>query len=78
MIDYKNPLYGDSPEDLVKYWLDELEDSDKTEKDWRDDAKSVVDIYRGEDVAATAVSSDGQKMRRNTFNILWSNIETLI
>jgi len=77
MIDYKNPLYGDSPEDLVKYWLDELEDSDKTEKDWRDDAKSVVDIYRGEDVAATAVSSDGQKMRRNTFNILWSNIETL-
>ena len=77
MIDYKNPLYGDSPEDLVKYWLDELEDSDKTEKDWRDDAKSVVDIYRGEDVAATAVNSDGQKMRRNTFNILWSNIETL-
>ena len=77
MIDYKNPLYGDSPEDLVKYWLDELEDSDETEKDWRDDAKSVVDIYRGEDVAATAVGSDGQKMRRNTFNILWSNIETL-
>ena len=77
MINYKNPLYGDSPEDLVKYWLDELEDSDKTEKDWRDDAKAVVDIYRGEDVAATAIGSDGQKMRKNTFNILWSNIETL-
>ena len=77
MIDYKNPLYGDSPEDLVKYWLAELEDSDETEKDWPDAAKSVVDIYRGEDVAATAVGSDGQKMRRNTFNILWSNIETL-
>ena len=77
MIDYKNPLYGDSPEDLVKYWLDELEDSDETEKDWRDDANKVVDIYRGEDVAATAIGSDGQKMRKNTFNILWSNIETL-
>jgi len=77
MINYKNPLYGDSPEDLVKYWLDELEDSDKTEKDWRDDAKAVVDIYRGEDVSSTAIGSDGQKMRKNTFNILWSNIETL-
>ena len=77
MINYKNPLYGDSPEDLVKYWLDELEDSDETEKDWRDDANKVVDIYRGEDVAATAIGSDGQKMRKNTFNILWSNIETL-
>ena len=33
MINYKNPLYGDSPEDLVKYWLDELEDSDETEKE---------------------------------------------
>ena len=77
MINYKNPLYGGTPDELVKYWLDELEDSTEIEKDWRDDANKVVDIYRGEDVAATAVGSDGQKMRRNTFNILWSNIETL-
>jgi len=77
MINYKNPLYGGTPDELVKYWLDELEDSTEIEKDWRDDANKVVDIYRGEDVAATAISSDGQKMRKNTFNILWSNIETL-
>lgn len=48
----------------VTYWLDEIQDAKKREKDYRDDGKKVIDIYTGKKSAP--------------FNILYSNTETLL
>ena len=56
---------GSTPAAEVKRWVLELKLADKSEKNWRKDAQRVWDRYRG------------QTNKRNTFNILWSNTETL-
>lgn len=50
---------------VVKRWLLELKLADKRESDWRKKAESVWKRYRQKDA------------KRNSFNILWSNTETL-
>ena len=57
-------LKGDP--DFVRFWLDAIDASGKEEKDWRDDADNVLKIYRGEDEGETE------------FNIVYSNVETLL
>jgi hypothetical protein len=58
----------------VKRWLIELDYSDKIEKDWRARGANVVARYRGENAydKTNAVSRT-----KETFNILWSNVETM-
>lgn len=58
----------------IKRWLIELDYSDKCEKDWRARGNSVVERYRGENAydRTNAVSRT-----KETFNILWSNVETM-
>lgn len=54
-----------TPAGLVRRWLSEWEIADKAEKTWRNDVREVWDLYRSKNPAD------------NTFNILWSNVETL-
>ena len=56
---------GTSPASVVKRWLLELKLADKREKDWRLESEKVLNRYRQKDA------------KRHSFNILWSNTETL-
>jgi hypothetical protein len=51
---------------FVTFWLDAIDAAGKEEKDWRESAQKVLDIYRGEDKGETE------------FNIVYSNVETLL
>lgn len=54
-----------NPAGVVKRWLLELKLADKRESDWRKKSEAVWKRYRQKDA------------KRNSFNILWSNTETL-
>lgn len=56
---------GLSPSAIVRRWNTELALSEKNEKAWRDKSNSIFKRYR----------IDARK--KNSFNILWSNTETL-
>lgn len=56
---------GKTEDATVRFWLDELDLSDKREKEWRDTSDTVVSIYEAE------------KKDTHQFNILYSNTETL-
>jgi len=60
----------DSP---IANWFKELDLSLKRDKYWRDDAKIANNTYRNE----RNVGSGDNAKRRDTFNILWSNVETV-
>lgn len=57
---------GTSPEMEVRRWLLELDLSDKREKDWRKRCGELLDKYRQKD------------SKKNPFNMLWSNTDTLL
>lgn len=57
--------FGPGDKGIVRRWLMELSLAEKREKDFRQVGKKVWDQYRGK----------GRK--KNSFNILWSNTETL-
>lgn len=57
--------FGKSPEAEVRRWLLELKQADKRESAWRKTGKEIYKRYRAE----------GRK--KNSFNILWANTETL-
>lgn len=50
---------------IARRWKLELKLADKRERDWRDKVKKIYDIYSPKDSSP------------NTFNILWSNTETM-
>ena len=54
-----------TPQGIVRRWLAELDIAARTEKDWRKEASEIIEIYEGE------------KQKQNSFNILWSNTDTL-
>lgn len=54
-----------SPRGTVKRWLAELSLADEAEKSWRDEGKDINNLY------------DAEETKANSFNILWSNTETL-
>lgn len=56
---------GTSPVDVVKRWNLELSIAGRLEKEWVKTGESIVERYRG------------TKQKKNSFNILWSNTETL-
>lgn len=53
-----------NPEELVRYWLNAISVSEKTEETFRKTADQAVDLYTGK--------------TRSAFNILHSNVETLV
>lgn len=55
-----------TPKGVVKRWLAELAIADKAEEDWRKEAAEICDLY------------DAKESKANSFNILWSNTETLL
>lgn len=50
----------------VKYWNTQIDASKKKEKKWREEAKGIEDLY------------EAKKVEANSFNILYSNTETLL
>jgi hypothetical protein len=54
-----------TPKGIVQRWVAELNLAAQEEKDWQKEAKDVLDLY------------DAKKATANSFNILWSNTETL-
>jgi len=54
------------PDAAVRYWMGEISEAKKREKDYRNDGQDIIDIYSGK--------------RKDTvpFNILFSNVETLL
>jgi hypothetical protein len=65
MTEASKKEFGTGPAAEVRRWLKELDLADKMEKDWRTVGDKIWDVYRG------------TKRRKNSFNILWSNTETL-
>jgi hypothetical protein len=57
--------YGLDGEGLYKRWMLELDLADKRERDWTKASRQIWNKYRGE------------SRKRNSFNILYSNTETL-
>jgi len=56
-----------NPKDWHKYWLAAIQLADKTEKDWREDAKVAIRQFR----------SDKDTYRTGRFNILYANMQTI-
>lgn len=54
-----------TPAGIVRRWLAEISLADEAEKDWRKEGDEIYDLYEAKDSKA------------NSFNILWSNTETL-
>jgi hypothetical protein len=55
----------------VKRWLDEIKLADKRDKEWVGSVQSTLKVYNGDH------SRDQEHTKRKeTFNILWSNVET--
>ena len=60
-----------------KRWMDELDLYDTASKKWKKDAKRIVDRYRLERSPLPERISVRTSSNRPTFNILWSNVQTL-
>ena len=58
----------------AKDWLDEIKRYHKASRSWRESAKKIVDRYRLEESSA---QSQSDSYRRPTFNMLWSNTQTM-
>ena len=62
----KKGIVGNKKEaSLIQYWLEELRDAYKREKDWRKDAKRLVEMFECE------------RRRDTLYNILYANTETM-
>ena len=57
-----------SGSERVRMWLAALDASGKEEKEWREEASKATDIYRAED----------SEQKNTKFNILHSNVETIL
>ena len=57
---------------VVKRWKMEIDKAGETEKAWRKDARKALGLYRLEEH-----NNDDFAKRKETFNILWSNTETI-
>lgn len=63
----------EKPEEFVRRWISELTLAQDAEKGWREQAKRIYGIYEGGDP-----NKDGSARADRSFNILWSNTETLL
>lgn len=68
---------GKALRDKGKKWLDRIESAGKSEKQWLDHAKKAVDAYTGEGTSE-ATGSTYVSEGNYDFNILFSNVETIV
>jgi hypothetical protein len=61
---------GQEPDATYQYWMGQEKIAEREERKWQKQARRIVQRYRDE-------RSDAQK-DTNRFNILWSNVQTLI
>ena len=66
----------DKTTDRSRHWLDEIERYQKASEHWRADAKKIIDRYRLERSNMQGRNQGGSGSKP-TFNILWSNIQTM-
>jgi hypothetical protein len=66
-IEKIDDLPGEGDEQIVTFWVNNLELARKVTEDWQKSAGNVVEKYGG----------TGAERRSNQHNILWSNVETL-
>lgn len=59
------------PAYIAGLWLDQIKRAQKKFKDWEDQGKDIVKRYRDE-------KAKGSKMPKARYNILWSNVQTLM
>ncbi len=64
--------------DLVKLWLSALELADHEEKNWRERAQETINIYRNTDRLTGEVMPATRELGSRRFNILHSNVETIL
>lgn len=63
--------FGTKPEDVVSFWLAQIELAEKEDKDFTARGRKIVKRYRDEREANEAMR-DGKRL-----NVLWSNVQTL-
>ena len=56
-------------DDIVKYWKDQIESSEKETRKWYDRCKKIAKRYRDD--------RDASQENQRRLNILWSNVQTL-
>jgi hypothetical protein len=65
----------DYGEDIdLGYWIQCMDDAERTEQDWRKRGRQVVEIYRND----TSAGKGRVKTTETTFNILYANTEVLL
>lgn len=64
---------GDGDAGLVKLWLAAIDLASREEESWRKEAEETVKVFRNGDSR-----KNGSVEREQTFNILYSNVETII
>lgn len=68
--------YGKGPQGEAARWITELELADKETKDWHHRANVIEKRYRDERSTAQSAFNRGAGSYR--FNVLWSNVQTLM
>lgn len=61
------------PEAFVRHWLTEISLAQAAEKNWRTQSKRIYGLYEGGEPTST-----GAAHAERSFNILWSNTETML
>ncbi len=64
-----------SRQELGEKWQQRIHESEKREKYWREDAQAAEEMYANKD---RALASSNQPETRTRFNILHSNVETIV
>ena len=62
-------------QELGQKWMQRIQESEKREKYWRADAQAAEEMYANRD---RALASSNQPETRTRFNILHSNVETIV
>lgn len=76
MPDSQDADEAGSDQDFCRHWRGELAKAQKREKSFRKEGRRIVKIYE-DDNERGAEDQDGNAQRRVSFNILYSNTETL-
>lgn len=65
--------FENNPSGMVRRWLEELGQADKSERDWREQSRKIVNLYRDDEKE----TSGGRRNNSRRYNVLWANTETL-
>ena len=72
MIDNEAVLEDKEGLGIYERWMEEIKLSKEAEKDWRGDAELAITTYRSE----RKKTDNADSPKKESFNILWANVET--